>query len=361
MLICRGTIKEYGWGLQDGLSKWTDGATGSPQAELWFGVHPGGPSPVIDLGGTPTGQHLADHFDVEAIPLLVKLLAAARPLSVQVHPALELARAGWQAQCADPRAQPVFNDPFEKTELILALDDFEAFVGWRDMPGSRRFVAGIPGAAAAADALAAGDQASAIRHLLSIGDAARVALLPKAAREAGLTGPEAAAYDTVAAEYRDDAGALLTTLLQYRQLAPGEAAFLPAGVPHSYIRGTGLEVMTSSDNVIRLGLTEKPVFVEEALAALAFDLQAEHLPTSFGDLVWPVNSPFVVRVLEQGVERLPAGAYRIVLLIEGTGIVESELGAVGLRPGTAAVLSSGDPDARVTANGLCAVIQSTER
>lgn len=359
MLICRGSVKDYDWGQPDGLSRWTDECTGLPQAELWFGSHPGGPSPVIDHDGAPTGRHLADHFDVVAIPLLVKLLSAGRPLSVQVHPQLELARSGWQKQCDDPAAPRVFTDPFEKAELLLALDDFEAFVGWRPLEASRAFVAGIPGADPAARALAAGDRRSAVRQLLALAEPGWVAMLPDAARLAGLADPEVDAYAFVAGAHAGDRGALLTALLQYREFATGEAAFLPAGVPHSYIRGTGMEVMTSSDNVLRLGLTSKPVFVDQALDALSNDVEPQLLRTRHGDVVWPVNAPFVVRMLTRGSERAPSGTYRILLLIEGTANVESDLGCVTLTPGTAAVLSSDDPDARVSATGLCAVIQAT--
>ena len=75
MLIVRGAVKDYDWGVVDGLQAWSGLATGAPQAELWFGVHPGGPSPLVDPSGEPTGEHLADHFDIEAIPLL----SAIRP------------------------------------------------------------------------------------------------------------------------------------------------------------------------------------------------------------------------------------------------------------------------------------------
>ena len=85
------------------------------------------------------------------------------------------------------------------------------------------------------------------------------------------------------------------------------------------------------------------------------------LPTEHGDLIWPVNSPFVVRMVSRGEERIPHGAYRIVLLIEGAAQVVSEFGEFVLRPGTAAVFSAEDPDSFVRADGLVAIVQSTER
>ena len=82
------------------------------------------------------------------------------------------------------------------------------------------------------------------------------------------------------------------------------------------------------------------------------------MATRHGDLIWPVNAPFVVRMVTAGEERIPHGAYRIVLLIEGSARVESEFGEITLRPGTAAVISADDPDSFVEADGLVAVVQS---
>jgi mannose-6-phosphate isomerase len=360
MLIARGAVKDYDWGIVDGLQAWSGEATGEPQAELWFGVHPGGPSPLVDSSGRPTGEHLADHFDIEAIPLLVKILAAGRPLSVQVHPSKSVAAAGWLQQEQDP-SMNVYSDPFEKTEMLVALGPFEAFAGWRDRRQAAAMLERIPGTEAAIEALRAGDVPAAIRLLLQASTPHAVSMLPGAAGAAGLSEAEVGAYDTVSKDYPEDAGALLSAMLGYLSLRAGQAVYLPAGVPHSYIRGTGVEVMTSSDNVVRLGLTSKPVFVEHAIAALRMDLAPQFMNTENGDLIWPVNSPFVLRMLETGRERIPAGAYRIVLVIEGSARVVSDIAEIALRPGIAAVLSSDDPDAHVEVDGLVAIVQSTER
>lgn len=363
MLIVRGAIKDYDWGVVDGLAPWS-GVTGGPQAELWFGVHPGGPSPLLGEDWQPTGEHLGDKFDIEAIPLLVKLLAAAKPLSVQVHPNAEMAQAGYHAQREG--APKIFSDPFEKTELLVALEPFEAFAGWRAADAAIAMLEFLAAEAAADTAVAveqlvSGDYPSALRSLLDAANEEVVRRLPDAATHAGLPREEIAAYALVAEMYPRDRGALVTVLLNYVALEIGEGVFVPAGVPHSYIRGLGLEVMTSSDNVIRLGLTPKPVFVEEALQAIDETLAPQVVRTVLGDIIWPVSSPFVVRLMRDGDERIPMGAYRIMVLIEGTATVESEAAEVTLRPGTAAVLGADDPDAHIHVQGLVAIVQSTER
>ncbi len=356
-LVVRGAIKDYDWGIIDGLATWSGEITGGPQAELWFGVHPGGPSPLLDPGGAETGEHLGDRFDIEAIPLLVKLLAAAKPLSVQIHPDADTARAGWAAQQA-PGAPRPYNDPFEKTEMLVALSDFQALAGWRDTDQAIAILSGVDGCQAMIDALRAGDLAQAIRHGLQASTSPAIAQIPGACAAAGLSDDQCQAYALITREYPNDAGALITVLLQYVHLLPGQAIYVPAGIPHSYICGTGLEVMTSSDNVLRLGLTGKSVFVDQAIAALG-PHQPQIIDAQLGDILWPVNAPFVVRVLPQGLEKLPAGAYRIVLSIQGSATVRTDFADIGLKPGTAAVMSAQDADAWVDADGLVAVVQAT--
>ena len=54
------------------------------------------------------------------------------------------------------------------------------------------------------------------------------------------------------------------------ELAPGEALYLPPGELHCYLAGTAIELMASSDNVIRGGLTTKQVAIDELLRVARF-------------------------------------------------------------------------------------------
>jgi len=358
MLVIRGAVKDYDWGIVDGLAAWAGAASGKPQAELWFGAHPGGPSPLIDATGALTGEHLADHFDVTATPILVKLLAAGRPLSVQVHPTRARAEALWERQRSGT-GPTVLSDPFEKTEMLVALETFEALAGWRDVNQAASICDHIPGAAAAATALREHDRERAIRELLHIDHVeTAIAHLPDAVAGVCDDPAERHGYATVAALYPKDSGALLTPLLAYVVLSRGEALYVPAGVPHSYIRGTGLEVMSSSDNVLRLGLTSKPVFVDEALASIEWDHRPMVARAQVGDRIAPEGAPFAASLVTAGAQTLPTGSFRIVLLIEGRGSISTSLADLQLHPGTAAVLSAADPDAAISIDGMAAVVTS---
>ena len=79
---------------------------------------------------------------------------------------------------------------------------------------------------------------------------------------------------TLAKKYPADIGVLSPLLLNVVELQPGEAMFLDAGTLHAYLEGTGLEVMASSDNVLRGGLTPKHIDVPELLPRLNLNLYA---------------------------------------------------------------------------------------
>jgi mannose-6-phosphate isomerase class I len=83
-------------------------------------------------------------------------------------------------------------------------------------------------------------------------------------------------------------------LLNLVHLEPGEAMYLPAGMLHAYLEGSGMEIMANSNNVIRGGLTSKHVDVPELLNNVIFEgsepeiLQPARLP---GSREWVFKTP----------------------------------------------------------------------
>ena len=63
----------------------------------------------------------------------------------------------------------------------------------------------------------------------------------------------------LAAKYVGDPGIIVAFLMNPVSLRPGEAVYIPPRQIHSYQSGLGIEVMASSDNVVRAGLTRKYV------------------------------------------------------------------------------------------------------
>jgi len=242
-----------------------------PQAELWFGAHPANPSSLrIDGALHPIGG-------IEGIApprVLLKLLAAASPLSIQVHPDGAQAEAGFAREEAAgiPLQLRSYRDRSAKPELLRALTPMRLLCGLRGARESGRLLS---------DLVPSGIED--LLTLLSKGDAAlpqvvglilrappRVTRSRLSALRAGLDGasdrPEdvALARDLLA-RFPEDAGVLVALLMRRVVLAPGEAVFVRPGVLHAYLEGLGVELMAPSDNVVRGGLTVKKVDVDELL------------------------------------------------------------------------------------------------
>lgn len=358
MYRIRGHMQNYPWGVAGGLRSWLgprEREAADPmvsEAELWFGAHQNGPSPIV--GGV--GTTLRDEVDSARVPLLVKLLAAAQPLSIQVHPPLDRAIADFAAQQRDPKLPRLLSDAAAKTEMLIALKPFSALAGLRDLSLAADILTRVGGSAGqAASLLRSGGVESAIASLLTIPAAALDDLgrrVPAAAAAAGLGPGGVAALATVTKTYPDDPGVLVAVLLDHRTLDPGQAVFLPAGVVHAYVAGTGVEVMTASDNVLRLGLTSKVVAVDAGLKAMRCDLRPEFLdptPTPLAGggesrVYAPPGSPFAVTVLRAGLVEFAEPDYRLVLAVVGEAAVSVAGSRVRLACGEgAAVLADDGP------------------
>lgn len=240
-----GVVQHYAWGdptfIADLLGAVPDGR---PWAELWLGTHPNGPTTLTD--GTPLSALTGE------LPYLLKVLAAAEPLSLQVHPT--------ERQAADGFARGIYPDARAKPELLVALTDVDALCGIRPLDATLDLLDGI----------GAGDLAAALR---ADGIAATIDALYRRRLEISSTLHACAASERVeaqlvtalAARYPSDPSVAVTLLLNRVHLAPGDALHLTAGNLHAYLRGAGVELMGASDNVVRGGLTVKRVDVEELL------------------------------------------------------------------------------------------------
>ncbi|HUG85901.1 MAG TPA: mannose-6-phosphate isomerase, class I, partial [Euzebya sp.] len=259
---------------------------GGPQAELWIGAHPDSPSVLpdgrsLDLAIAADGLSLLgpDVHDVFGLrlPFLTKVLAASTPLSLQVHPDQRQAAAGFAAEEAAGVArnarQRRYKDPFHKPEMVVALEAFEALCGWRDPAETRRLMAVLDVHHPLwrhLDALLDGDPPQALQRavawLLTAGSDVADLVRAVAAAAAGRDDrPEFSTTAELARIHPGDPGVVVALLLNRVTLARREALYLPAGNVHAYLRGTAVEVMAASDNVLRAGLTTKHVDAEELL------------------------------------------------------------------------------------------------
>ncbi len=241
-VVVEGVVQHYAWGDHDYIPNLLGKpGRGEPWAELWLGTHPRGPSMLAD--GTP----LADRTG--PLPYLLKVLAAAEPLSLQAHPTTE--------QAIDGHRRGVFPDAKAKPELLVALTDFEALCGVRPEDATVELLRSI-GADQLAHHVAEFGAGGAMRGLY------RGEIDPQPAIDAcaGRDEPEAVWVTRLADRYPGDPSIAVTLLLNHVVLAPGDALRLGAGNLHAYLRGAGVELMAASDNVVRGGLTSKHVDVD---------------------------------------------------------------------------------------------------
>lgn len=264
--------RDYSWGSTALLAELEGRApSAQPEAEVWFGDHPGDPADVVG-GGT------LDTVTGGGLPYLLKLLAAAEPLSIQVHPTLDEARAGWERESELPLDDPHRNyrDDNHKPELIVALSErFDALSGLRPVVETLRLLAGfdaVPGVVALRDRLSARRDAlrDTIGWLLSGEAQAEVEGIIRGLATA--SSPEFATElqvaRSIAEKYPNDPGVVVALLMNHVVLRRGEAMFVGAGVLHAYLAGLGVEIMAASDNVLRGGLTPKHVDVAALLTVL---------------------------------------------------------------------------------------------
>ena len=324
-----GALRPYPWGSHTLIAQLRGEPSPSPQpqAELWFGAHPAAPATVNGQGlddaiaadpAAALGKRVQDaHGD--QLPFLVKLLAAAAPLSIQAHPSLEQAKEGFERENAEgielnsPNRN--YKDPNHKPELIVALTEFRALAGFRPVPDTAAFFAELSSPeldryATLLPTDGEGDLRALFTTLISLPHQPRVELIESVKRAAAelvdkRNAPEwmveaAEVYLELNQTYPGDVGVLAALLLNVLTLAPGEAAFLRAGQLHAYLSGLGVEVMANSDNVLRGGLTTKHVDVPELVKVLDFSTlenpRAETAPSHGGvEFQLPVDS-FAVRM-----------------------------------------------------------------
>lgn len=296
------TVRPYAWGSTTAIPELLGTQpTGQPQAEMWMGAHPGAPSRV-DRGHGPVplttlieadprgelGDATVDRFGPR-LPFLLKILAAGAPLSVQVHPDLDQARAGY----ADEEARGIpadapdrnYRDPNHKPELICALGPFNGLCGFRPPAEAAELLEhlGVAELKPWADLLRARPESDALRDVLAaILTTDRDTLAPVVTRAAQAAArlaadepdaphaPAYAAHARAAEAFPGDPGVIAGMLLNHVVLEPGDALYLGAGIPHAYFEGIGVEIMANSDNVLRCGLTPKHIDVPELLRVVRF-------------------------------------------------------------------------------------------
>lgn len=337
-------IQRYAWGSPTALPTLLGTPPdGSPQAELWLGAHPSAPSKTA--AGVPLdalisqaprrvlGDASVERFGPQ-LPFLLKVLAAGKPLSLQAHPSLAQAKAGFAREEAAgiPRsaAHRNYKDANHKPEVLCALTEFHALCGFRAVKDTVRLLAGL---GAAPSRLERDGLRAYFAHVMTLPKAEQASLVAGVVDRAKTPVPgfeaECRLALRLAALYPGDVGIIGALLLNLVVLSPGEALYLGAGNLHAYLEGTGIELMANSDNVLRGGLTPKHVDVPELLSVLRFeDGPATPLrPEGGAEAHYPTPAPDFrlsrVTLADESL-RLTARGAQLLLVVEGAFTVQGE-------------------------------------
>ncbi|MEG9226953.1 mannose-6-phosphate isomerase, class I [Aeromicrobium sp. Sec7.5] len=369
--------RAYDWGSSSDIPHFLGASPdGRPFAEVWMGTHELSPSEVeVEGVSTPLGEVAGQ------LPFMMKILAAGRPLSLQVHPNAQLARIGFEAE--NERGVPLdaahrtYKDPRHKPEMAYALTTFDTLVGFRPTAEILRVLDAI-------DTGLTQRLAEELRSKPGFDGIVRIV-------EQLLTEPPAAAevaeiveqchrlvdqhvdvkraYVTlieVAEHFPGDPGLVITLLLNRVTLQPGEAAFLGAGIIHAHLHGMCIEVMTSSDNVLRAGLTSKHVDPDGLVTCLERGMSrlARITPEVVGtetEVFAPDVDEFALAVTQVAASDangtpLYGGGRRIVLCTGGhVELVTATGGRTALVRGDSVYVDAGDGAVRVVGTGEVAV------
>jgi mannose-6-phosphate isomerase len=376
-------IRDYDWGSTTHLARMQGRTpTGRPEAELWMGSHSTGPSALIGLDGTlqPLDRLLDRHpqtllgSDVLSrhgarLPYLLKVLAIAKPLSLQVHPGPQ------RAQQLFTEGSGPYLDPYPKPEMLYALRPMDTMCGFRDSAAALALLQRLdcPRLSPVVDALTASaplrkrlEDAFAVLVTWPRADrAALVADVAERSRQLLRAAPDGGPLDPslrraliwvarLAALHQEDPLVAAPFLLDVVQLSPGETLFIPAGTPHTYLAGLGVEIMGNSDNVLRAGLTQKEIAVEELLEVVDGGAKpvrdVPEVPLGPYEVAWrpPVEEFQLSRLRLTG--STPIACYprlcgpQVVLCTAGTVGVATPSYALALRPSESAFVgASGGP------------------
>src|SRR5215472_1258590 len=381
MELLQPVIRPYAWGSRHGIAELQGRPVpaAGPEAELWMGAHPSAPS---GAAGTTLDAHIAADPDRELgpgcvarfgprLPFLLKVLSAEQALSIQLHPSRAQAQAGFRAENARRRRRPDqqrglappdrnYVDDWPKPELLCALTPFEVLAGLRTPPDAAALLRAL--AVPPLAPLAAGISAAATPQVLADVLAAILtwpdpeelvrAVVGACVRLAASGGPDAAACAAVVREagnHPGDLGVVAMLLMRHAVLAPGQAVFMPAGGLHAYLRGTGIEVLANSDNVVRAGLTGKHIDVPELLKLLDPAVTVPVLsPRPVADRIASFHTPapefaLYVADLADDAITLPGAGPRIVLCTDGAAALLASSGESAKLPrGESCFVSAAD-------------------
>ena len=222
-------------------------------AEYWMGTHPNGPSKIIN----DNREILLSEEINGQLSYLFKILSINKPLSIQLHPEKTF------AEILHRKFPKIYKDDNHKPELFIALSDFELLFGFVEMNKAIETIIKYKNCFNLKEGEKLLEEPNIENYKLFI---EKLIFLEKDEYEKIIKliiENEETKNDYLLKKLYDnyglDPGILIALFMNHLHKKRGEAVFIDENIPHSYIFGNCLELMSCSDNVIRLGLTPKLV------------------------------------------------------------------------------------------------------
>ena len=268
-------IKDYAWGNDYFIANLLGKEPNGPQAELWIGAHKSGSSIMSCASGEcdgnccygrPLYEYIQEHpnFVEEKegpekgqFPFLLKVLAIGQALSLQCHPNAQQAQQGFEAK------NPSYQDSNPKAEMLYALSPVLLMCGFRTWEELKaNFERVVPDVwARYFSKLGSIEQFFHTLYHLPKEDLS-LAIKQLSENKKALDSEQQEVFNTLYPKYSDP-GVFAPLFLNVVRLEPGQAVYLKPCILHAYVKGNGVELMNNSDNVLRAGLTQKHIDVEE--------------------------------------------------------------------------------------------------
>ncbi|MFT3903654.1 MAG: mannose-6-phosphate isomerase, class I [Niabella sp.] len=383
----KGDVKHYDWGGTQLIPSLLliENPQSKPFAEYWMGVHPQANCTISLPGGKEVllreyiasapletlGAKVDEMFG--NMPYLLKVLDVKDMLSIQVHPSKKQAAIDFEEE--NKKGVPLnapnrnYKDANHKPELMVALGDFYLLHGFKpenellqkleEIPELQFFVPvfkkeGYFGLYKLSMEMPQEEVNKHLQPLLN-----RILPLYNTGRleKSDENFWAARAAITFARPDGVDRGIFSIYFFNLLHLVRGEAIFQNAGVPHAYLEGHNVEIMASSDNVLRGGLTTKHIDTVELLRHTKCEetnpkIIRESKNKSYKVYQTPVND------FELSSYRIAAGetisitpsTAEILLLVEGELELTSSDNHLILKPGSIAAVGFPGDTIRIKGN-----------
>lgn len=298
----KGFVQHYAWGGYHFLPALLslDNKERKPFAELWFGDHSGGTSPLIHSDDSKT-ENLRQFIDLDPssllgektyikdggrLPFLLKILDVHKMLSIQAHPSKEAAIKGFldenKRQIPLNAHNRVFKDQNSKPEMMVALSPFWLLHGFLPAGKAAEQLDKIPSLKEFSNVFKTEGIKKGYQKWMELPQTEIDNILAPL-RKSLLDAPDAslnknspdfwakkAFHDFIREDGHLDRGIFSIYVMNIVHLQPGEAIFQDSGLLHAYLEGTNIELMVNSDNVFRGGLTDKYMDIPLLLDHLDF-------------------------------------------------------------------------------------------